>query len=68
MPRRVVPTPWRPQRSEIHLLDQAGSNPRLVATTEAPDLYFARPVTVDDAVVVAELGIDGTATFLELRP
>ena len=59
---------WRPQRSEIHLLDQAGSNPRLVATTDAPDLYFARPVTVDGAVVVAELGIDGTATFLELRP
>jgi hypothetical protein len=59
---------WRPQRSEIHLLDQAGSNPQLVATTDAPDLYFARPVTIDDAVVVAELGIDGTATFLELRP
>jgi len=59
---------WRPQRSEIHLLDQAGSNPQLVATTDAPDLYFARPVTVDGAVVVAELGIDGTATFLELRP
>lgn len=59
---------WRPQRSEIHLLDQAGSNPRLVATTDAPDLYFAPPVTVGDAVVVAELGIDGTATFLELRP
>ena len=59
---------WRPQRSEIHLLDQAGSNPQLLATTDTPGLYFARPVAVDDAVVVAELGITGTATFLELRP
>jgi hypothetical protein len=59
---------WRPQRSELYLLDQAGSNPRLVATTESPGLYFARPVAVDDAVVVAELGITGTATFLQLRP
>jgi hypothetical protein len=59
---------WWPQRSELYLLDQDGSNPRRVASTDTPGLYFAQPDDVDGAVVVPELDLAGTGTFLHLRP
>jgi hypothetical protein len=59
---------WRPLRSELTLLDAAGANPRTVATTDVPGLWFGPPVVVGEAVVVPERSATGTTTFLQLRP
>ena len=58
---------WRPQRSELYLLEQDGSDPRPVAATDQPGLYFGHPTTVDGTVVVPELDINGSTTLLHLH-
>lgn len=57
---------WQPQRSGLYLLDQDGGNPDAVASVDEPGLYFGRPTTVDDTVIVPELDTAGPTTLLHL--
>ena len=55
-------------RSELYLLDEDGTNPRKVLTSDVPGLELAQPLAAGDTVIVPELDHTSTSTFLRLSP